>query len=103
MKIDIDSLTETELADLNNRIVERLRFLHQARAHVSMLKFSIGDKVTFRPDGRGDISGVIIRYNKKTVSVLAVDGQKWTISPAYLTASRDGPTASNNAIDIQRK
>ncbi len=32
-KIDIDGLTEAELIDLNNRIVERLRFLHQARAH----------------------------------------------------------------------
>ena len=29
MKIDIDKLTEAELIDLNNRIVERLRFLHQ--------------------------------------------------------------------------
>lgn len=27
MKIDIDALTEAELIDLNNRIVERLRFL----------------------------------------------------------------------------
>ena len=28
-KIDIDRLTEAELIDLNNRVVERLRFLHQ--------------------------------------------------------------------------
>lgn len=27
MKIDIDKLTEAELVELNNRIVERLRFL----------------------------------------------------------------------------
>lgn len=32
MKIDIDKLTEAELIDLNNRIVERLRFLNQMRA-----------------------------------------------------------------------
>jgi len=29
MKIDIDKLTEAELIDLNNRIVERLRLLNQ--------------------------------------------------------------------------
>jgi len=33
MKIDIDKLTEAELVDLNNRIVERLRFLTHMRTH----------------------------------------------------------------------
>ena len=37
MKIDIDQLTEAELIDLNHRIIERLRFLDQMRAHVEML------------------------------------------------------------------
>jgi len=39
MKIDIDKLTEAELIDLNHRIVERLRFLNQMRAHAQMLEF----------------------------------------------------------------
>jgi len=52
MKIDIDKLTEAELIDLNHRIVERLRFLQQVHAHQSMLEFSIGDKVSFEPQGR---------------------------------------------------
>ena len=42
MPIDIDELSEAELVDLNHRIVERLRFLHQIHAHQTMLKFSIG-------------------------------------------------------------
>ena len=49
-KIDIDRLTEAELIDLNNSIVERLRFLHQARAHARMLAFSVGDRVAFHPE-----------------------------------------------------
>ena len=32
MNIDIDRLNESELIDLNRRIVERLRFLSQMRA-----------------------------------------------------------------------
>ena len=52
MPIDIDALSEAELVDLNHRIVERLRFLHQIHAHQTMLKFSIGDRVTFE-DGQG--------------------------------------------------
>ena len=43
MKIDIDTLNEDELIDLNNRIVARLRFLNQMRAHSQMLDFRIGD------------------------------------------------------------
>ena len=52
MRIDIDRLTEAVLIDLNNRIVERLRFLHQMRAHAQMLDFKIGDLVSLQPEGR---------------------------------------------------
>ena len=37
MTIDIDKLIEAELIDLNNRVVARLKFLHQMRAHARML------------------------------------------------------------------
>lgn len=94
MSIDIDKLTEAELIDLNHRIVERLRFMQHARAHAAMLRFSIGDRVTFEPDARGPVCGVIIRYNKKSVSVLTEDGQRWTVAPGLLrpasTTDADG-------------
>ena len=52
--------------DLNHRIVERLRFLHQIHAHHTMLKFSIGDRVTFE-DGQGrKVEGTLTRYNRKS-------------------------------------
>ena len=47
LRIDIDRLTEAELIDLNNRIVERLRFLNQMKAHSQMLEFRIGDRECF--------------------------------------------------------
>ncbi len=84
MKIDIDKLTEAELVDLNNRIVERLRFLNQMRAHAHMLEFRIGDRVTFEPEGRPSVSGMITRYNRKTVTVITDDGQHWNVSPRFL-------------------
>lgn len=82
--INIDLLSEDELRDLNHRIVERLRMLSQLRAHGAMLKFSIGDRVGFTSDGR-QISGIITRYNKKTVTVIADGGHHWTVSPGLLT------------------
>jgi hypothetical protein len=51
MTTDIDRLTEAELIDLNHRIVERLRFLRQMRAHKQMLEFRIGDRVPSRQTG----------------------------------------------------
>jgi hypothetical protein len=89
VNIDIDKLNEAELVDLNHRVVERLRFLQQARAHVAMLQFRIGDQVEFDADARGGVRGTLVRYNKKTVSVLTSDGHRWTVSPALLRPARD--------------
>ncbi|MGH8146329.1 MAG: hypothetical protein ACREPY_08355 [Rhodanobacteraceae bacterium] len=93
MPIDIDQLTEAELIDLNHRIVERLRFIRQARAHVSMLRFSIGDRVEFTPDTRGPVRGVLARYNKKTVPIVSDDGQRWNVAPSLLQRVVETQTA----------
>ena len=84
MKIDIDKLTEQELIELNHKIVERLKFLESMRAHAEMMTFTIGETVSFSPPGRGDVTGILVKYNKKTVSVLTEDGQKWNVSPHLL-------------------
>ena len=84
MSININNLTEAELVDLNNRIVERLRFLHQARAHSRMLDFKIGDRVSFQPDGRPLLIGVLTRYNKKTVTIITDSGERWNVAPGLL-------------------
>lgn len=82
--IDIDQLSEAELTDLNHRIVERLRFLKQMRAHSQMLEFRIGERVTFQPQGMPPVTGVLTRYNRKSVTVLTEEGQRWNVSPALL-------------------
>jgi hypothetical protein len=84
MRIDIDRLTEAELIDLNNRIVERLRFLQQTRSHKRMLEFKIGDRVSFQPEGHRMVVGVLTRYNKKTVTVITGDGQRWNVAPQFI-------------------
>lgn len=83
-KIDIDRLTQAELIDLNRRIVERLRFLNQMRAHAEMLEVSIGERVSFQPQGRPEVVGMLTRYNRKTVTLITEDGQQWNVSPQLL-------------------
>ncbi|OYY93781.1 MAG: hypothetical protein B7Y41_09955 [Hydrogenophilales bacterium 28-61-23] len=89
MTPNIDHLTEAELIDLNRRIVERLKFLAQMRAHARMLDFSVGDRVSFQPDGRPVLFGVLTRYNKKTVTVITEGGEHWTVSPHLLRKVMD--------------
>ena len=84
MNIEINSLTEKELIDLNHRVIERLKFLESMRAHVEMMEFNVGDKVCFHSSGRDKTVGILVKYNKKTVTVLTEDGQKWNVSPHLL-------------------
>lgn len=106
MRIDIDSLTEAELIDLNNRIVERLRFLHQARSHKRMLDFKIGDRVSFQPEGRAMVVGILTRYNKKTVTVLTEAGERWNVAPHFLHRVVESSSTRNgdpNVIPMRKK
>lgn len=106
MSIDIDKLTEAELIDLNHRVVERLRFMRDARAHVAMLQFRIGERVSFHPDGRERTFGIVVRYNKKSVTVITTDGQSWKVSPGLLTAESavsEAHGVSSNIVQLPRK
>ena len=97
MKIDIDKLTEPELVDLNHRIVARLRFLAQMRAHAEMLEFRIGDRVAFQPPGYGQVEGMLTRYNKKTVTIITDDGRQWNVSPTFLIKAAP-PKGANTTV-----
>ncbi len=104
MKIDIDGLTEAELIDLNNRIVERLRLLQQMRVHARMLEFRIGDRVSFEPEGRPAVVGMLTRYNRKSVTVVTDAGQRWNVAPSLLRrvdTSRDAERAAPNVIQLR--
>ncbi len=100
MTIDIDRLTEAELIDLNHRIVARLRLIQQMRTHKDMLEFRIGDRVTFQAPGREIVDGMVMRYNRKTVTVLSSDGRQWNVSPQLLrkAASRMEANADRSNV-----
>jgi len=106
VNIDIDKLTEAELIDLNHRIVARLKFLHEMRAHASMLEFRIGEKVCFKADGHPELSGIITKYNRKSVTVITESGQHWNIAPVFLrkaTAVAQPQVATGQVISLPKK
>ena len=100
MKIDITLLSENELIDLHHRIVERLRFLSQTRAHHKMLEFKVGDRVSFKPDDRPAMSGMLTKYNKKTVTIITDNGEHWNVAPGLLTLAKDVKAADSNKSNV---
>ena len=98
MTIDIDRLTEAELIELNHRVVARLKFLSDMRAHASMLEFRIGEKVRFRPDGHSEIIGIITKYNRKSVTVITENGQLWNVAPMLLGKAATEPQAATAPV-----
>ena len=80
----IKTLDRNELIYLNRLVVERLKLIAQARSTAEMLKYNLGDRVTFQ-DTNGSIKrGRIIKLNKKTVSLITDDNERWNVAPGLL-------------------
>lgn len=97
---DIDTLSEAQLVDLNHRVVARLKFLQQARSHQAMLDFRIGERVSFQPDGRAAVFGMLTRYNRKSVTVITDEGQQWNVAPQMLRKVTIGAAAAAPAGEV---
>lgn len=100
MRIDIDHLTEEELVELNHRIVERLKFLESMHTHHEMMQFSPGEQVSFEPPGRGRLIGTLVKYNKKTVTIITESGQKWNVSPHLLSKVKSTKKQGQNSDNV---
>ncbi|MGB5455913.1 MAG: hypothetical protein WBO16_19830 [Gammaproteobacteria bacterium] len=106
MPINIDNLSEDELIELNHKIVERLKFLESLHAHNDMMQFSPGEQVSFEPPGRGRQIGTLVKFNKKTVTVITETGQKWNVSPHLLSKVKNVKAktkATGQVIDLRGK
>jgi hypothetical protein len=106
MKIDLDSMSYDELIELNHKIVERLKFLDAMHTHQEMMQFSPGDQVCFEPAGRGKQFGTLVKFNKKTVTVITESGQKWNVSPHLLRkvkSVKSNKSRQAKIIDLPKK
>ena len=82
----IKTLGRNELIYLNRLVVQRLKLLSQERSTTEMMRFNIGEKVSFViTDGIIKI-GIISKINKKTISIDTQDGVHWKVSPGLLSS-----------------
>lgn len=100
MKIDLDALTREELVALNHQIVERLKMLDTLDTHQSMMQFHPGARVSFAGNTGERLIGTLMKFNRKTVTVITENGQRWNISP-QLSPLKD--VSSAKVIDISKK
>ncbi|HHC6563253.1 TPA: hypothetical protein ACN36J_004493 [Vibrio parahaemolyticus] len=77
--MNIDNLTRTELIELNNRIVARLESLDELEVQAKRQQFTLGSPAEF-VDAKGIVHVcVVVKFNKKTISVTTANGERWNI------------------------
>ena len=102
-EIDIDHLTIEQLEALNHRIVERLKFLDAVQAHRDMMALNIGATVSFDSPRHGRQVGTVVKFNRKTVTVISEDGlRRWNVPPQMLSPLKDVNPPSSR-IDADNK
>lgn len=98
------SPADSKLTSSNDFIQVLGRFLSQMRAHSQMLDSKIGERVTFHPTGHPVLLGIVMRYNRKTVTVITEAGQQWNVAPGLLRrAASPEQTQSENAKVVPLK
>ena len=88
MPVDIDGLSFEELLGLNQRVVARLKMLESMQAHLEMMRFTPGQRVSFAYQG-GRLLGTVVKYNRKTVTVITDNGRSWNVPPHLLSPVKD--------------
>jgi len=101
MSINIDHLSVDELVTLNHHIIERLKMLESLEAHKSMMQFHPGARVSFDSPSGERLSGTVMKFNRKTVTVVTDTSQRWNISPHLLSPIKN--VHAGTVVDIKHK
>jgi len=91
----------TELIELNDQIVDQIRHLGDRQALLDMMAFNLGSKVSF--DSKyGCQAGTIVKFNRKSVVVVADAGQQWRDPPHILSDVKDIENAQPEGGDSKK-
>jgi len=91
MPFDIEKLSLDDLIALNRRVVDRIRYLHSLKTRAQLDRFEVGDRVSFQSDGRA-VEGIVVRVNRKTLSIHTDHHSHWNIHPKFLTKVSGSPS-----------
>ncbi|ECF5956181.1 hypothetical protein FNJ09_19810 [Salmonella enterica subsp. salamae] len=98
----IDDMPEEVLITLHNIIVNRLNMLQRQRTRQRMEDFRPGDVVSFQAEDGQTVTGILVRLNKKTVTVHTENGARWNVAPQLLTKVKrqlGSETQADNTVE----
>lgn len=104
MSIDINHLTADELIELNHQIIERLKMLETLETleiHKSMMQLHSGARVSFQSPAGEQIVATVMKFNRKTVTVVTDAGRRWNVSPHLLVPIKK--ETSGKVVNIRPK
>lgn len=84
----IEDLTLDELHDLNELIWRRIEYLRLQNDINVLSQLRLGQKVHFKAK-EGQVFGVVIKINKKSVMVVSDDNRQWKIPPGMLRLMKE--------------
>lgn len=79
----IEDMTLDQLYELNQYICNRIDQLRDQETQQALSQLRLGVKVTFESQ-QGQVFGVVVKINRKTVIVLDDDGHQYKVSPGLL-------------------
>lgn len=60
----------------------------------------LGDRVSFQPEGLPPVTGMLTRYNRKSVSIITDDGHRWNVAPAFLRKAESATGAAPGTVTM---
>ncbi|MDP5138090.1 transposase [Rheinheimera baltica] len=84
----IEDLTLDELHDLNELICKRIDYLRLQNDINVLTLLRLGQKVHFNAP-EGQVFGVVIKINKKSVLVVSEDNRQWKIPPGLVRVMKE--------------
>ncbi|MBI1813258.1 hypothetical protein HY285_03495 [Candidatus Peregrinibacteria bacterium] len=79
----LDSLSEDQMHLLHRKLAERLHKLRDDRDLERMAQLKVTDRVQFDHAGSSH-TGMIIKLNRRTATIITDEGRHWNVSPCYL-------------------
>lgn len=83
--IDFNQFSTEELIQLNKDIVNHVKLRRERESQSQMNRFDLGDTVSFETQEGKIVTGEIIRFNKKSVTIVTDDKDQWRVHPKYIT------------------
>lgn len=80
----IDDLSDDEVYQLYRQLTDKVRQIHEYAEKLALNSFHPLERAYFHKNER-HIEGIVIQVNRRTVSILTDDGERWTVAPQYLT------------------